>query len=99
MLLFIVFNVTITKAQTENVEYYYIDNITTETYKEWSNTLDLNVKSALIYTCFPAKIIGIKGEYAQQFLKMYQKSFKSIKRLDISSKEAEGKCASNRKFK
>jgi hypothetical protein len=88
-----------TKGQDEQKDkliYYYIEDLTVESFSTWVKSTEKTEELSSLYVCIPAKIIGVKSEKAKLLKTKLNSTFTSIKRVELSQLEAEQKCANQR---
>ncbi len=94
-----VFSSLIAKAQSENdVAYYYVENLTSESYSNWVLSLEKLDDASVVYACVPANILGVMTSFEERFKLTIAKVNLRAKRVQITKKEALEKCASKRKL-
>jgi len=87
------------KAQSgRDIDFYYIEKLTSESYSSWITSLERNEAISVVYSCIPANIIGIKGDFKEQLSLSLKNANLNFKSIAISEKEAIEKCASKRKL-
>ena len=82
--------------EKNKLTYFYIEDLSVNSYGKWLNTMDKSSQEEITYACIPAKIIGIKKEYAKKLEIRLKSSYKTIKRIELTPEEAEKKCANQR---
>lgn len=83
-------------TQKEKLVFFYIDDLTIESYSNWVKSTGEAEGLSSLYVCIPAKIIGIKSEKVKLLKTKLNSTFSSIKRVELSQLEAEQKCANQR---
>ncbi len=97
--LFFVLACTNTQAQdNQKIAYYKIEKLTVETLKSWYEATNLELKSYVVYTCIPAKIIGINSTKASMVIESIRLHFNNVEEIKITNEEAIKVCSSNRKL-
>jgi hypothetical protein len=87
------------KAQEKGeVTYFLVEDLSSENYSFWYNSLTEEDKTSVFYTCVPAKIIGVKESFTEKFISTTELWKSAIKKLKITSNEVELKCAEQRKL-
>ena len=98
MLLIVLSSFSIKAQSGQDIAFYYVENLTSESYTSWITSLGKKEAISVVYACIPANIIGVKIEFKKQFSLSIKNTNLHIKSIDISEKEANGKCASKRKL-
>ena len=96
--LFLVVNLELKAQEKEELIYFQIENLSVESYRNWIKTTGKSIQSSVGYSCIPAQIIGVRKEDATLFKNKLTSTYKSVKQIELTQKEAEQKCASKRSF-
>jgi len=82
----------------QKLVYFYIENLTVESYNELFVNEEGKSKIKITYSCIPAKIIGVEKESAKRIESKLKSAAKFIQRKELTAEEAEKMCANQRSF-
>jgi len=84
-------------AQDKNeTTYFFIEDLTSKSYSKLIANMNSSMRSAITYTCVPAKIIAISNINISLFKKEIASTHNKVTQIELSQKEAEAKCAAQR---
>ena len=92
------FNQKIQAQEKTDLTYFYVNDLTVESYGKWFKTMEKKIQLKLDYACIPAKIIGVKKEDVVLLKSKLSATYKVIKEIKLTQEEAEQKCATQRSF-
>jgi hypothetical protein len=98
VIVFLLFSYFGFSQKQEESSFFIIENLSAKTYSAWYNSINLEDQSAVLYSCIPAKVIGVKKDFVEKFKATTKQMNFSITMFEISAKEAEIKCAEQRKL-
>ncbi|PCI99007.1 MAG: hypothetical protein COB15_04920 [Flavobacteriales bacterium] len=98
VMLISIFSNGLRAEEKEELTYFYIENLSTETYKIWVGSISKTTQSKIQYACIPIKIIGVKKADVELLKRKLKIIYSKIQQTDLTQKEAESKCANLRKF-
>ncbi len=100
LIIIFLFIVLSARAQDQKeLTYFYIEDLSTESYTKWMHSLDNSIQSTIQYTCIPAKIIGVDIKNSSTIKEKLSLVYKEFDLIKLTTKEAEKKCASTRNLK
>ncbi len=100
LIILFLFIVLSARAQDKKeLTYFYIEDLSTESYTKWIHSLDNSIQSTIQYTCIPAKLIGVDSKNSDIIKEKLSLVYKEFDLIKLTIREAEKKCANTRNLK